>query len=349
MSNLLIRADASTYIGTGHIMRCLALAQAWHACAQGSSVVFVTGENVPALETRLRAEGMLIERLSTVSGGTTDALATADFARGHRADWIVADGYAFDAEYQHILKQESLRVLSLDDYGHASHYYSDLILNQNISAQKDWYISREPYTRLLLGTEYALLRREFLAWSSWTREVSSTARRILVTMGGADPGGVTGKVLDVIEHLNGQDLHIKLVVGVTNPHRDTLFQRAVTSRDDVELVSPTTNMPNIMAWSDIAISAAGGTLWELCFMQVPTVALSIAENQRLAARCLGEMGVALSCEMESLAHNIQRLISSDRTRSEMAMMGRKTVDGEGASRVVSAMIGNREISCTTYR
>jgi len=349
VATLLIRADASPSIGTGHIMRCLALAQAWQEYSQGSPVVFVTADNVPALEARLVDEGILIEHLSAARGSTEDALDTARLAHAHAAEWIVADGYQFDAEYQCSLKQHGFRLLSVDDYGHAAHYCCDLLLNQNISAQEGWYGSRGPYTKLLLGTGYALLRREFLARRSWTREISPKARRILVTMGGADPAEATERALDAVELLEEVDFEVKMVIGAANRQRQVLSRRAKESRIPVEVVGPATGMPEMMAWADIAISAAGGTLWELLFMQVPTIAISIAANQGPAARRLGELGATISFDLESLnsadlAHVIQRLIHSDSMRTRMATGGRKIVDGNGASRVVHALKGNQGLS-----
>ena len=350
MANLLIRADASLRIGTGHIMRCFALAQAWRTCAPDSLIVFASAENVPLLESRLIDEGMLVERISAPPGSFADASDTKRLSHAYEAGWIVADSYAFDASYQHWLKQEgSPRSLVLDDYGHASHYCSDLVLNQNISANADWYASRDQYTQLLLGARYALLRREFVAWDLWKREQSPACSRILVTMGGADAAGITERVLDALEQLETPDLQIKVLVGPANPYRDALSLRIRESHLVAQLIDLPASMPEIMAWADIAISAAGSTLWELLFMQVPTIAIGIAENQLPAARYLDEMGATISFELDALnrsdlACGIGRLILSSETRHRMAIGGRRIVDGYGASRVVSVMLGNQGLS-----
>jgi UDP-2,4-diacetamido-2,4,6-trideoxy-beta-L-altropyranose hydrolase len=350
LANLLIRADASLRIGTGHIMRCLALAQAWQACAPDSLIVFATTENVPSLESRLIDEGMLIEHISTSPGSFSDASDTKRLSHTYEAGWIVADSYAFDARYQHCLKQEeSPRLLLLDDYGHASHYCGNLVLNQNISASADWYLSKEQYTELLLGPRYALLRREFVTSESWRGQEHAVARRILVTMGGADAVGATGSVLEALKLIKSQELEIRVLVGAANPHRWELSQRIRELHLPAELVSSPASMPEIMAWSDIAVSAAGGTLWELLFMQVPTIAIGIAENQLAAARSLHDMGATISFELDALsasdlARSIQQLILSSETRGRMAMGGRRIVDGYGASRVVSVMLGNQGLS-----
>ena len=154
---LLIRADAGAAMGTGHVMRCLALAQAWQDA--GDQAVFVSSSLPPALDSRLRDEQIGVHPLSAAVGTAADARATADRARALGARWIVVDGYQFGADYQRALKDASFRLLVIDDYGHAGHYCAELVLNQNLDAPESLYRSRGPSTQLLLGCRYALLRR----------------------------------------------------------------------------------------------------------------------------------------------------------------------------------------------
>ena len=162
---LLIRADASTRIGTGHVMRCLALAQAWED--SGRRAAFAMGMDAPALEDRLRSDGMEVVHLSAEPGSLEDAEMTADIAQKMGAGWAVVDGYHFGSDYQRIIKESGLRLLFIDDNGHADHYYADIVLNQNLHANEELYRKREPYTKLLFGTEYVLLRREVWPWRGW--------------------------------------------------------------------------------------------------------------------------------------------------------------------------------------
>ncbi len=173
---LLIRADASIPAGTGHVMRCLALAQAWQDA--GGDVGFVMAESTSSIEGRLAGETCPVESISAVAGSQDDASRTIVLARERQAEWIVVDGYQFGADYQRALKDAGLRVLFLDDYGHARRYSADLVLNQNVCASTAIYGDREAQTRLLLGPRYSLLRREFAAWRNWNREISSSCHRV---------------------------------------------------------------------------------------------------------------------------------------------------------------------------
>ena len=105
---LLIRADASARMGTGHVMRCLSLAQGWRRA--GQDALFLLKESTPALEQRLQGEGFDIVRSDAVAGGTGDADETARVAQERGADWIVADGYHFGADFQRVLKAAASRL-----------------------------------------------------------------------------------------------------------------------------------------------------------------------------------------------------------------------------------------------
>ena len=178
---LVVRADSSPRIGTGHVMRCLALAQVWQA--SGGQAVFVMRGSASSLTGRLKSEGMMVRNILVESGSDDDAVQTIAIAREVEATWVTLDGYHFSADYQHIIKKAGFHLLFIDDYGQGNHYYADIVLNQNIHADEKLYTDREPYTRLLLGPRYILLRQEFMKWRSWQRNFASIPRKILVTLG----------------------------------------------------------------------------------------------------------------------------------------------------------------------
>ena len=265
---LLIRADADTRMGTGHVMRCLALAQGWR---KTGPVTFALALCPPPLEDRLRAEGFELGKLAVDPGSIEDAEAAGALANQLGAEWIVVDGYQFGADYQRAIKNAGRRLLFLDDNGHAGDYCSDLVLNQNVHATLQLYGRRAPSTRLLLGPRYALLRQQFLAYRDWWREHPVVARKVLVTLGGTDPDNVTGRV---IEAFRGLDVKAKIVVGGSNPHRVVLGAQ-VASLKEAKLVVDAADMPDLMAWADVAVAAAGSTSLELAFMRLPALWLVV--------------------------------------------------------------------------
>jgi UDP-2,4-diacetamido-2,4,6-trideoxy-beta-L-altropyranose hydrolase len=337
---VLIRADASSRIGTGHVMRCLALAQ---ACQErGATVRFLCAEVPAPLETRLSGEGVRVTRLAGDPDPEHDLAQTIALARGMAADWLVLDGYHFGSAYQEAIKRAGLSLLFLDDYGHADDYCADLVLNQNISAEASLYSQRKPGTRLLLGTRFCLLRREFWPWRGWKRAMTDSADKVLVTMGGSDPGDMTLLIVRELMALNDPRLAVRIVAGPGNRHVQALEEALLLAPCAMRLCRDVESMPELMAWADIAISAGGSTCWELACMGLPSVLVSLSPDQTAICAGLGRIGAAVNLRpgehgVHVLREQLRELRRNVRLRQEIGACARALVDGYGASRVVSAM------------
>jgi UDP-2,4-diacetamido-2,4,6-trideoxy-beta-L-altropyranose hydrolase len=327
---LLFRADGNARIGTGHIMRCLSLAR---GCKRsGGEAIFAVAEIAPSLEHRLRAAGIEFVKINSPIASAQDARETIQLAQEQNADWIVADGYSFGADYQRQIKQTGYDMLLVDDYVHADSYCADLVLNQNLHANIPLYDKRDARTRLLLGTRYALLREDFLALRNYKRVTPAKANNVLVTLGGADPDNVTGKILEALFPF---DINCKIVIGGSNPHLAQLQSEIRNSKSGIELLADVSDMPGLMAWADIAIAAGGTTSWELAFMGVPSLMFILAENQRLVVDALATAGVACKTSLQTVANDLRALITEPSTRQTMSEHARHLVDGLGVSRVLS--------------
>lgn len=339
---LLIRADGSVRTGTGHVMRCLALAQGWQRT--GGQAIFGQAESTPTLEERLRGEGMKVVRLHVAPGTGEDAAQTAEQARSNAATAIVADGYAFGTAWQKQIKAAGFRLLLLDDYAHAEHYSADWVLNQNLNADANLYARREPHTQLLLGTRYAQIRHEFLAWAKWQREFPPVARRVLVTLGGSDPDNVTSKIIDTLARL--RDVETVVVAGGSNRHLAMLEAASGRGPSAMRLVVDALNMPELMAWADVAVAAAGTTPWELAFMGLPALTFVLAGNQRANGEQLQAAGLARNLgwhsdvSPERILQALAALQTDVPARREMSGRGRAAVDGAGAERVAAIVRTN---------
>jgi len=338
MQSLIIRVDASTKIGSGHLMRCLALAQAWKDA--GGEVTFVTACRDEGLLQRLRDEEFDIKLLSSAYPDTTDWNSTRDILAGHPGAWVVLDGYHFDGVYQRKIKEAGHRLLVVDDNAHLKHYYADIVLNQNLHAEKLNY-SCESYTRLLLGTRYVLLRREFLAWNKQHRKIPKVARRVLVTLGGGDPENNTLKVIHALQEVEIPDLEAIVVIGASNSHTCVLEQSVKQSCIPIRLVRDAKDMPELMAGADMAVSGGGSTAWELLFMGTPSLFLIVADNQCYTAEYIENqgfgknLGLAQNLSTESLTEAIISLAKDSNLRATISRKSRQIVDGQGAQRVIS--------------
>jgi UDP-2,4-diacetamido-2,4,6-trideoxy-beta-L-altropyranose hydrolase len=340
-SPLLIRADANSRMGTGHIMRCIALAQAWQVA--GGKVVFLSHAPDAAIRTRMEMEGIEIRSLPAANPSPSDLSNTLDLLDTNQARWLVLDGYHFDAEYQQRIRAAGYGLLVVDDMAHLKAYHADILLNQNLGAERLKYIC-DPNTSLLLGPQYVLLRQEFLAWRDRQRHIPDVARRVLLTMGGSDPENVTLKVLRALEIIQVDGLEIVVVVGGNNPHYKTLQSVIHSFRPNLRMVHDPSDMPELMAWADVAITAGGSTCWELMFMGLPSVVLVLAENQRGIAEGLESAGLAVNlgwfahATEEMIADALTAILAAGELRSQMSSSAHELVDGSGCNRVIRTIV-----------
>lgn len=339
---MVIRADASAEVGSGHVMRCLALAQAWQEI--GGEATFITASPVRALETRLRADRFDVEHLKAAPGNSEDARPVIETARKVGASWVVVDGYVFGAAYQKSIKDAELGLLFVDDNGHAGHYCADLVLNQNLHASESLYKNRESHTQLLLGPKYALLRREFLQCRGRKLDTPDVARKVLVTMGAADTDDVTLKILQALDHIGVEGAEAIVLVAGNSRHLDAVQSAAKQIALPVKLKQDAANMPELMAWADVAVIACGSTCWELAFMGVPAITVVTADIQLGVAGALHEAGILNTMgwwhtmSAEGLATELTTLMLDRALRVRKIRMGREMVDGRGAETVVEILL-----------
>lgn len=337
---LVLRADAAVATGTGHVMRCLALAQGWQD--GGGRAIAVTAVSMPPLLRRLSAEGVDVRPADARPGSVEDAEATAAVAHAAGAEWVVVDGYHFGDTFVAGLKGRGLRVLVIDDLGSPSVCGADLVLNQNLHASVALYRDELPGKQLMLGPRYALLRREFRVGGFPMRTTPAVARRLLVTFGGSDPANVTARVSNAVHHLE-RDVEVRVVVGGSNPHCVDIERLGRHGRPHADVLVDTNGMRESLAWADAAVCAAGSTAWELAAMAVPAIVIAVAENQEPVAESLDKAGLAwnlgpvASCSDAEIARAIERLIRDHDARAAMAARGPTVVDGKGAARVAGRL------------
>jgi UDP-2,4-diacetamido-2,4,6-trideoxy-beta-L-altropyranose hydrolase len=338
--HLLIRADGNPQMGLGHLMRCLALAQHW--LQRCGPVTFALAETAPVFAARLRNEGADLRLLSVEPGSPADADATAALAAELGAAWITCDGYHFGAAYQARLKAEGPHLLFVDDYGHGEEYCADLVLNQNLYAEPGPYVRRSVGTDLLLGSSYALLRREFTEHPAEPRSTPARASRLLITLGGADPADFTSVALAALADV--ENMQALVVVGGSNPHRARIDHAARLLGERVTVVAAVDDMPARMAWAGLAVTAGGSTCWELSYMGVPALVVVLADNQVRVAHAVArhgagvDLGRSTTIDAARLGAAIAELGHDHAARHAMAHAGQALVDGRGAARVTDAML-----------
>jgi UDP-2,4-diacetamido-2,4,6-trideoxy-beta-L-altropyranose hydrolase len=354
------RADASVAIGTGHVMRCLALADA--VARWGGDVAFLTAASAGPLISAIRSRGYQVSVLQQAGQNNVatahDHPNTSQFspywerdadwsisalARFGCPDWLVVDHYGLDARWEAKLRANVHRILAIDDLANRSHV-CDLLLDQNyVHAMDTRYRKLVPAScTQLLGPRFALLRREFLEQRHRMRPRDGSVRNILLGFGGADPGGETSKALRALLMLNLLETVIVVVAGALNPYLNEI-QDLCAQLPRAILHPQVDNMADLMADADLAIGAGGSTTWERCCLGLPTITIATADNQELAMARMSEeiavlhLGRAEVVSVADIASAIAKLMGSPDLCASLAQKASAIADGEGANRVCASM------------
>lgn len=348
VKHLVVRADATFRIGSGHVMRCLALMQRWRA--HGGQTTLLGSIESPVLRERVQQEIGIVAPIDGLAGTDADLEQTTAIVRQlsdrtGRSPALVLDGYSFGAAYQRALQSEVDCMLIIDDIAHQSEYCASVLLNQNIDAEKLIYNCNRT-TRLLLGTRFVLLRDEFLRHRQPVRRVPKQAVRILVTLGGADSGAAATELALAGLQRSGVPFDEVTVLCAASAVQKARLAGAVRAFDlPIRLLNDARSVPEVMAASDLAISAAGSTCWEMAFMGLPAILLTLFDNQAGIARGLHEHGAAMSLgwsadvNVTRLADAIRHLVVDREKRQAMSDVGHRLVDDGGAERVLAALSG----------
>jgi UDP-2,4-diacetamido-2,4,6-trideoxy-beta-L-altropyranose hydrolase len=345
---LLLRADASPSIGSGHVMRCLALAQEWRD--RGGSAVFVgVCENSVTRDLVAKQDFFLL----SVSRGEEEKVRPDYLWKIARENsppstipWICLDGYHFDPSYQEEFKRRGFGVLVIDDMCHLPHYHAHVVLNQNLHSELLHY-QCDSDTELLLGAPYVLLRKEFIHWQRWRRTIPTKAQRVLVTLGGGSPVRVLEAIAAAIESTRLSGLEVVMLSGSSAKDLERKIRPEATDNPRFRFLPGTDDMPGLMAWADVAVSAGGSTCWELAFMGLPGIVGILADNQKMVARYMGDNGLAQNVGVfddsgiAEIADALVALIPDAPRRIRMSAKGRETIDGLGAKRVCEALATQR--------
>ena len=349
MITFLIRADADGKMGTGHVMRMMGIAQYWQEL--GLKITFVSRCESQALRQLVSDSGFRLIDVENSPGDEVAIDALIEEARRTIAEessfmpWVVMDGYQFTSAHQKIVKDAGCPLMFVDDFGHASHYFADVVLNQNLSADESLYSSRESYADLLLGVEYAVLRREFRGLSGWKRSVLPVAGKLLITLGGVDSENVTEKIIRSLRLVSAPDIEARVIVGPANPHLDRI-KVAAGSAGIPCIVVTQANMPEEFKWADMAILAGGTTCLEAGFMGLPALTVILADNQVEVAAKLAEQGVTVNLGWHhglseaSLAGKIEAFVKDTDLRLRCSCEGQRLIDGKGVERVTRRIMAH---------
>jgi UDP-2,4-diacetamido-2,4,6-trideoxy-beta-L-altropyranose hydrolase len=340
---ILFRVDSSTQIGTGHLMRCLTLADVLQK--KGSDVSFICRELPGNGCSFIEKKGYRVNRISYVGSDETmskDAQATtAVLKQAGLVNWLIVDHYGLDFRWEERIRALCNKIMVIDDLADRRHD-CDLLLDQNLyEAMEKRYDHLLPGTSAkLLGIQYALLRPEFAATRKLVVPRHGTVRRILVFFGGSDPTNETAKTLDAIRLLGRDDIAIDVVIGEAHPHKDEI-RNACNRLKQVTFYCQVDNIAEIMAKADLSVGAVGSATWERFCLGLPTITIIIADNQQRLANDLCNQGLLIclgnyrTVTARMIKEQLSSLMSSPGQLINMQQATMGLVDGEGANRVAA--------------
>jgi UDP-2,4-diacetamido-2,4,6-trideoxy-beta-L-altropyranose hydrolase len=356
------RADASVQIGTGHLMRCLTLADALKKA--GMTCAFISRGLTSSLVQIIRDRG---HGFYALTAGSPPVEQAGDLAHSHwlgvswqtdadecrtlieeiAPSWIIVDHYALDARWETRVHSSGAKLMAIDDLADRLHA-ANMLLDQNLGrVPEDYTALAGPSCKTLTGPNFALLRPEFsqARQAGLVRCRTGPLRRIMVSMGGMDADNVTGSLLDAFSrHDVWGDLHFDIVMGGASPHLQSVRTQVAAAKFLCYLHVDVSDMPGMMISADLAIGGAGSTSWERCCLGLPTLLLVMSDNQVPGAMALDESGAArlLGDVRQSGWQNriIQQIgdLSQSGALCDMSAQALQICDGRGAARIAEVVL-----------
>lgn len=361
MKKILIRADASITIGTGHVMRCLTLATALKKT--GCEIFFLCRDLKGNVAKTIKTIGFQANLLHVgkknhnATPATMSIWSEADqkkdfdtcrpFLQKFQPDMIIIDHYSLDQNWQKLARTYTKYIFVIDDLADRSHD-CDFLLDQTYGVDENRYKDLVPaHCVNFVGSQYALLREEYAVKREETlekRKQKKSIENLLISFGGSDPDNISLIALKACGMLYPEiQFKIDLVIGPSNQNQDVLKKFIDKSQLDVKLHINTNKMAELMAFADIALGAGGTTTWERCCLALPTIVVCLADNQRDTISALEKKeaiinaGNTADLSAEKLSEIIRNLSENSMKLNDMQKFSSEVCDGTGAEKIVSSL------------
>lgn len=340
---LLFRADGNARIGAGHIMRCLAIADA--ARDKGVESVFVLASD--EMQGIIQAWNFKCLVMNT-EYSEMDKEDIISLIQAYAPTAVIVDSYYVTDSYLTSIhkwcKDNGSCLVYIDDVEDFS-YPCDILINYQIHSEKqDYYklYDNKKIPNLLLGSDFAPLRKEFITRD--LSEVKVDAKDIFVSTGGADPEHLA---LSLVKAVIPLEFNFHFVIGSMNRDKETLLSIAADAKN-IYLHENVKDMSSLMRSCDIAISASGSTLYELCAMHIPTLTYVLADNQKPIAEAFHSKAIIRNCGdirimggdklSQSIIEAVMELANNYDERRRLAGVMAGIVDGLGAGRIANGLL-----------
>jgi len=337
-----IRADANGIIASGHIMRCIAIAEQIEN--RGESAIFITadhfsdilldekGYNHSCLECDWQDKDLELNTLS-------------EFIQERNITILLVDSYQVTKNYLEAL-HKLVKIAYIDDL-YQFEYSVDLLINYAIEVNESAYSGYSDVSmKLLLGPKYTPLRKEF---QNNNIQINSEVKNVMITTGGSDNYHIALRLIKRITKMNSlDDICVHVIIGGFFDGADvTTLEKLCSDYKNIVMHKDIKNMAEIMLQCDIAVSAGGTTLAELCSCGIPTICFAIASNQQNGINSYGKHGIMssmgdvrenINAGVDNIISQIELLKNSQNIRMQYSQKARELIDGDGAGRIADRIL-----------
>jgi UDP-2,4-diacetamido-2,4,6-trideoxy-beta-L-altropyranose hydrolase len=332
---VIIRVDSSSEIGTGHVMRCLTLAN--QLCSRGAVVSFISRDLKGNMGSIIIKSGFDLLLLPNIHEGDgfygwydknwkIDQEETKTLIKdlNYRIDLLIVDHYGLDHRWEKGFVDITKKLMVIDDLADRAHH-CDFLLDQNYCYQYETrynHLLTKPCTSLL-GPQYVLLRPEFREARRLLESRNGVVNKILVFFGGSDPTNETLKAIEAISEINRTDIKVDVVVGESNPNKDQI-RAYCEQRSGFSYYCQISHMAELMVNADLAIGAGGSTTWERCYLGLPSLTIITADNQMELTSAVDNygatknLGLSSNITVKSLTQDIKNIVHKRDMLMEMS-------------------------------
>ena len=362
-----IRADASIQIGSGHIIRCLSIAD--QLKSQGHKCFFISRNHVGNLTEFVSQRGYQTYILENTQDYTVtrfnneyqkwlcvsedyDAEQTKNVIaiQNQFVDWIIVDHYGLSEQWEVYLRGSAKHILVIDDLANRKHN-ADIILDCGvINLESDYKKLNRGDVKILIGPKYALLRPEFSQFRAHIHVSEIDQKRsplkLLINLGGVDKDNLTAQILDIFDNsILPYDTKLTVVMGLNAPWKNSVIEKARQIKYSTQVLVNVSNMAELMVNHDLAIGAAGSTAWERCCLGLPTIMICMADNQKMIAKGLQDLGVTISLSQEEITTYLQEILQEITLTQliEMREKALKITEGVGVDLLINEILQMSDI------
>ena len=370
MINIIIRADASHTIGTGHIMRCLTLAHELHDhihenMPEKSAITFICRELSPFLKKKITSSPFELIELKNDKNSTEwnqewDAEQCKKLLlKRPKVNLLIQDHYQLNKPWQILLQPYYHKLLVIDDLANRNHQTSFLLDQTFGRTAQDYKPWINETCHLLTGSQFILLRKEFIeliATAKIKRQQTAKVAHILLSLGGMDPENISEIIINTLikfteNNRATESLTLTIVMNSAALHLSKI-KKIIKAYDWINIHIDSDNMSGLMLEADIAIGASGTSAWERCSLGLPTLSVQLAENQALVSHNLAKHGAIINLGLGSeltpskIINKLMLLIEDNVIYQKMSAQSFQCCDGKGASRISTKLLPLHKVSKT---